>query len=176
MPRPVKLRCIAQMPQFSYFKPLGVPVSILDKVSLSIEEIEAIRLKDMEGLEQEDSAKKMCISRPTFHRILQSARKKLADALVNGKAIQIEGGNYGFPYSRFTCNEDGHKWNVPFDVMASGGTISCPSCFSVDIQPEYPIPSFGCGRKGSGGFRRGRRHQQSKMREILEENKDNSDA
>ena len=65
MPRPVKLSCIAQMPQFSYFKPLGVSVRVLDQVNLSIEEIEAIRLKDMEGLEQEASAQKMCISRPT---------------------------------------------------------------------------------------------------------------
>ena len=156
MPRPVKLRCIAQMPQFSYFKPLGVPVRILDKVTLSVEEMEAIRLKDMEGLEQEASAKKMCISRPTFHRILQSARKKLADALITGKAIQIEGGNFGFPQSRFICNEDGHKWNVPFDVLASGEPLSCPSCFSMNIQPEYPIPSFSRGRRGEGRFRRGR--------------------
>ena len=156
MPRPVKLRCIAQMPQFSYFKPLGVPVRILDKVTLSVEEMEAIRLKDMEGLEQEASAKKMCISRPTFHRILQSARKKLADALITGKAIQIEGGNFGFPQSRFICNEDGHKWNVPFDVLASREPLSCPSCFSMNIQPEYPIPSFSRGRRGEGRFRRGR--------------------
>ena len=155
MPRPVKLRCIAQMPQFSYFKPLGVPVRILDKVTLSVEEMEAIRLKDMEGLEQEASAKKMCISRPTFHRILQSARKKLADALITGKAIQIEGGNFGFPQSRFICNEDGHKWNVPFDVLASGEPLSCPSCFSMNIQPEYPIPSFSRGRRGEGRFRGG---------------------
>ena len=156
MPRPVKLRCVAQMPQFSYFKPLGVPTQALNKVTLSVEEMEAIRLKDMEGLEQEASAKKMCISRPTFHRILQSARKKLADALITGKAIQIEGGNFGFPQSRFICNEDGHKWNVPFDVLASGEPLSCPSCFSMNIQPEYPIPSFSRGRRGEGRFRRGR--------------------
>ena len=155
MPRPVKLRCVAQMPQFSYFKPLGVPTQALNKVTLSVEEMEAIRLKDMEGLEQEASAKKMCISRPTFHRILQSARKKLADALITGKAIQIEGGNFGFPQSRFICNEDGHKWNVPFDVLASGEPLSCPSCFSMNIQPEYPIPSFSRGRRGEGRFRRG---------------------
>lgn len=157
MSRPVKLRCIAQMPQFSYFKPLGVPARILSKVSLSVEEIEAIRLKDMEGLEQETSAKMMCVSRPTFHRILQSARNKIAEALVTGKAIQIDGGNYGFPQSHFTCNEDGHKWNVPFDVLASEEPISCPNCFSANIKPDYPIPPFNCGRRGKGGFRRGRK-------------------
>jgi len=89
---------------------------------------------------------------------LQSARKKIAEALVTGKAIQIEGGNYGFFQSRFTCNEDGHKWNVPFDVIASGEPLSCPNCSSVNIQPEYPIPSFSRGRRGKGGFRRGRRY------------------
>ena len=158
MPRPVKLRCVAQMPQFSYFKPLGVPIQSLNEVTLSVEEMEAIRLKDMEGLEQEASAKKMCISRPTFHRILQSARKKIAEALVTGKAIQIEGGNYGFSQSRFTCNEDGHKWNVPFDVIASGGPLSCPNCSSVNIQPEDPVHPFNRRRRRDGGFhgRRGR--------------------
>jgi len=157
MPRPVKLRCIAKMPQFSYFKPLGVPVHILNKVSLSVEEIEAIRLKDMEGLEQEAGAQKMCISRPTFHRILQSARKKLADALVTGKAIHIEGGNFGLPQSRFICNEDGYKWNVPFNILASGNPISCPNCSSMNIQPEYPISPFSYSRRSRGRFRRGKR-------------------
>jgi predicted DNA-binding protein (UPF0251 family) len=70
----------------------------LEEVILSVEEFEAVRLKDLEGLEQEQCAKKMNISQPTFHRLVLSARKKIADAIVNGKAIKIEGGN--FKYSK----------------------------------------------------------------------------
>ncbi|AST56635.1 DNA-binding protein [Thermoanaerobacterium thermosaccharolyticum] len=66
----------------------------LNEVVLTVEEFEAIRLKDLEGLEQEECAEKMKVSRPTFFRIIISAREKVADALVNGKAIKVEGGNY----------------------------------------------------------------------------------
>ena len=66
----------------------------LDRVSLAVDELEAIRLKDFESMEQERAAEKMNVSQPTFHRILQSAHSKVADALVNGKAIRIEGGEY----------------------------------------------------------------------------------
>jgi predicted DNA-binding protein (UPF0251 family) len=158
LPRPLKLRCIARMPWTGYFWPDNPPREELESVCLSLEEVEALRLKDLEGLEQEASAQRMRISRPTFHRILEMAHEKVADALVNGKAIQIEGGNFGLPQSRFICNEDGHEWNVPFDVLANGDPISCPNCSSMNIQPEYPTPSFCHGGGGRGRFRRGRRH------------------
>ena len=67
---------------------------VLDRVSLAVEELEAVRLKDLEGLDQEKAASTMNVSQPTFHRILESAHKKIADALVRGKAIKIEGGEY----------------------------------------------------------------------------------
>lgn len=82
------------VPGFTYFKPAGVRLRELDESIISVEEYEAIRLKDVEGLEQEDAAQKMNISQPTFHRLLLSARKKITDAIVNGKAIKIHGGNY----------------------------------------------------------------------------------
>jgi len=66
----------------------------LREVILPVEEYEAVRLKDLENLEQEECARKMNISQPTFHRLVLSARKKIADALINGKAIKIEGGNF----------------------------------------------------------------------------------
>ena len=66
MARPVKLRCVAQLPRTSFFRPVGVPVNALQGVCLSLEEIESIRLKDLEGLDQEGSAQKMRISRSTF--------------------------------------------------------------------------------------------------------------
>jgi predicted DNA-binding protein (UPF0251 family) len=94
MPRPPKCRRVAFLPEATYFKPAGIPLRLLDEVRLSVEEAEAIRLKDLEGLEQEDGAEKMNVSRPTFQRVLASARQKIADALLNGRAIRIEGGNF----------------------------------------------------------------------------------
>jgi predicted DNA-binding protein (UPF0251 family)/predicted Fe-Mo cluster-binding NifX family protein len=94
MSRPSKCRRVEFLPNMTYFKPAGVPLKNLEEVSMSVEEAEAIRLKDLEGLEQEQGAEKMNISRPTYQRILASARYKIADALLNGKAIRIEGGNF----------------------------------------------------------------------------------
>ena len=152
MARPVKLRRVAQLPSTGFFGPLGIPANALQVVRLSVEEVEAIRLKDLEGLEQEQCAGKMHISRPTFHRILRSARKKLADALINGKAIQIEGANFGLAQSRFQCNHDGHEWDVPFEVFANKMPLSCPVCLGGNIRPMLPFgPGRRCGRRFRGG-------------------------
>jgi predicted DNA-binding protein (UPF0251 family) len=80
------------MPQITYYKPRGVPLAVLQRVALTVDELEAIRLADLEGLYQEQAAEKMNISRQTFGRIIESAHKKIANALVNGKALSIEGG------------------------------------------------------------------------------------
>ncbi|MBN1367467.1 MAG: DUF134 domain-containing protein [Dehalococcoidales bacterium] len=96
MARPFKCRRISFMPGVTYFKPAGIPMRHLEEVRLTVEELEAIRLKDVCGMEQEDAGEKMNISRPTFQRILSAARKKIADALLNGKAIRIEGGNFEY--------------------------------------------------------------------------------
>ena len=90
MPRAPKCRRVAFLPQATHFKPAGVPLRLLDEVVLSVEEAEAIRLKDLEGLEQEKGAEMMNVSRSTFQRVLASARQKAADALLHGKAIRIE--------------------------------------------------------------------------------------
>ena len=103
MPRPPKKRNIDFLPDLTYFKPAGVPLKNLREVSLGFEELEAIRLKDLEGLEQEACAVRMGISRPTFHRIIVLARQKLARALIEGKAIRIEGGNYHLSQSLLHC-------------------------------------------------------------------------
>ena len=92
MPRPRNCRRIGCMPQANYYKPRGIPLSALQHINLTYDELEAIRLADLEGLYQEKAAEKMDISRQTFGRIIESAHKKIADALVNGKALSIEGG------------------------------------------------------------------------------------
>lgn len=82
------------MPACTYYKPRGIPLSTLEQVNLTVDEIEAIRLVDWDGLYQADAAEKMNISRQTLGRILESARKKIADALVTGKALSIQGGQF----------------------------------------------------------------------------------
>jgi predicted DNA-binding protein (UPF0251 family) len=93
MPRPRNFRRIGCLPQANFYKPRGIPLSALQHINLTVDEIEAIRLADLQGLYQEEAAKKMNISRQTLGRILESAHKKIADALVNGKALSIEGGS-----------------------------------------------------------------------------------
>lgn len=92
MPRPRHFRRVGCLPQSNYYKPRGIPLSVLQHVNLTIDELEAIRLADLEALYQEDAAKRMNVSRQTFGRMLESAHKKIADALVNGKALLIKGG------------------------------------------------------------------------------------
>lgn len=94
MPRPRLCRRVKFLPETTYFKPAGIPLRKLEEVVLTVDEFEAIRLKDLEGLEQEKAAERMRISQPTFFRLLDSARRKIADAIVKGKAIKIEGGSY----------------------------------------------------------------------------------
>lgn len=90
--RPRMRRRVALELGADYFKPAGIPLRELEEVALTVAELEALRLVDLEDLDQEDAAKKMEISRKTLWRELQSARKKVVDALVKGKAIQIQGG------------------------------------------------------------------------------------
>lgn len=94
MAREPRCRRVEHLPRVGCFKPAGISSSRLEEVQLKVEELEAIRLKDHLRLEQEDCAKRMQISRPTFQRILVEARAKIAYALCSGRAIRIEGGNY----------------------------------------------------------------------------------
>ncbi len=92
--RPKCPRRVEQTPDITYFKPRGVPMSDLEVVSLTVEELEALRLVDVEGLRQEDAATRVGISRRAFWEDLKAARMKVALALSTGKAIEIKGGNY----------------------------------------------------------------------------------
>ncbi len=92
MPRPKKCRWISCSPGASFFKPQGIPLRMLEQVDLEMDELEALRLADLDALSQEEAAQQMNISRATFGRIVTKARRKVADALVTGKAIRIEGG------------------------------------------------------------------------------------
>jgi predicted DNA-binding protein (UPF0251 family) len=87
--RPIKPRKICFNPNVTYFKPRAIPLQLLEEVNLDIDELEAIRLCDLKGLEQIEAAQEMNISRSTLQRTISSARKKIAEALIIGKAIKI---------------------------------------------------------------------------------------
>lgn len=148
MTRPTKWRRVDFVPEVTFFQPSGGCLRVINEVRLTIEETEAIRLKDLENLQQGNCAERMQISRPTFHRVLESARKKLADALINGKAIRIKGGNFEMARRHFRCIDNGHEWNLPFKSLETGLPLTCPSCESPNIQS---IPGI---RRGMGWKRR----------------------
>lgn len=89
MPRPRRRKRICFNPNVTFFKPRGVPMRTLAKIELLPEEVEALRLKDVESFSQKEAAAKMNTSQSTFHRILLSARKKISIAIIKGKAIEI---------------------------------------------------------------------------------------
>ncbi len=104
----------------------GIPASLLEEVVLTLDEFEAIRLADYEGLYQEDGAKKMNISRQTFGRIIETAHKKIADVLINGKALKIEGGDVSIEeMKRVRCPHCKKEYN---SSISSEDTFVCPRC------------------------------------------------
>jgi predicted DNA-binding protein (UPF0251 family) len=96
MPRRRRCRRVGFRPAFTSFTPVAVGSTEPEEMILSVDEFEAVRLKDLEGLNQNECAELMDISQPTFHRLVISARRKIADALTHGKTIKIEGGHYRF--------------------------------------------------------------------------------
>jgi predicted DNA-binding protein (UPF0251 family) len=94
MVRPRLCRRVRFNPEITYFKPAGVRMRELEQVILTFDEYEAIKLIDFEGIEQIKAGEMMRISQPTLSRLLRNARKKISEAIVNGKAIKIEGGAY----------------------------------------------------------------------------------
>lgn len=127
MARPTKCRRIETIPEVTSFRPCGKGNNI-DEVVLTLEELEAIRLKDKEGLEQKDCAVRMEISRPTFQRILTTAREKIAEALTEGKMIRFAGGNYQVALRHLKCRECCHSFSVPYGNGKRAKNMDCPNC------------------------------------------------
>ncbi len=133
MARPVKWRRVGQIPDVIHFVPAGSDNHQAGEQNvLKLEELEALRLKDLEGLEQEACAREMEVSRPTFQRILSSAREKVADSLVHGKSILIEGGHATRNVCTVHCSACGSTWAAPFEQVHehSRGAVECPRCGS----------------------------------------------
>lgn len=94
MPRPRKARRVAAAPVVAFYKPQGVPMDLLRGVVLPVDGLEALRLADAEGIEHDEAARRMDVSRPTFSRLLAEARQIVATALVRGWALRIDGGDF----------------------------------------------------------------------------------
>ncbi|QSQ09431.1 hypothetical protein H0A61_01794 [Koleobacter methoxysyntrophicus] len=158
MPRPTKFRFVEHIPRLTYFKPKGVPLRDLEEVNLNIEELESIRLKDLEGLDQESCAERMKVSRATFQRVLTSAREKIAEALIYGKAIRIEGGDFKVIARRFFCRACNLEWEVQNGYSqedtreSSNNNIECPDCGSKEVITVPPRGRDRCWRKGRHGY------------------------
>lgn len=135
--RPKIKRTIRFFPEITYFKPAGIPLRELSEVVLMLDEVEALRLAELEDLDQVDAAKKMGISRITFLRILHSAHKKIAESLIYGKAIKLEGGII-MPNenSQNQSPQGGRTWgrNIGRGQGLGGSEICvCPKC-----KKEFP--------------------------------------
>ena len=134
MARPRNNRCVGHVPSVSFFKPKGIPIKKLETRTLKVEELEAMRLVDLEGLHQEEAAGRMGVSRKTLWRDLESARGKVASALVHGDAIEILGGDYEVLKVRsFVCQGCEEKWEEPF---GTGKIKACPECGGKDFERE----------------------------------------
>jgi len=152
MGRPVKWRRIDQMPTVMHFWPANQHEPSPADNTLLVEEYEAIRLKDLEGLEQEECAEQMQISRPTFQRILMIARQKIADSLTHGKGISIEGGTYTRNVCPVRCLDCGESWEESIETLArEKSAYSCPHCHSTRIVCA-PFTACGNDRNGRGRF------------------------
>ena len=151
MPRPQKYRRVASVPGVTFFKPAGVPMRALEEVHLSLEEAEALRLKEIERLDQASASERMNVSRSTFQRVLASARHKVADALLNAKAVRITGGNVEMAFNRFRC-ESGHEWNTSGGAGSQPQPALCPACHTPGVPSPVPV-ARGAAVKSRGSER-----------------------
>ena len=123
----------------------------LEEVQLSLEEAEALRLKEIEGLDQEAASTRMNVSRPTFQRVLASARRKVADAVLNARALRITGGNVEMASKKFHCRR-GHEWDTPGEPAGKPVPVLCPTCNMPGTISPLPagFESGGKGRRRGG--------------------------
>jgi predicted DNA-binding protein (UPF0251 family) len=140
MPRPPCCRRVSGKPAAAIFKPAGIPARVLEEVVMTLDEFEAIRLADFEGLYQEQAAERMRVSRPTFGRIVEIARRKVAEAIILGKALKIEGGPVqAVSYLPLRCPACKSEWDEP-----PNPPTGCPYCHRGEIT-EAREGSPACG-------------------------------
>jgi predicted DNA-binding protein (UPF0251 family) len=136
MPRPRKHRRLRHAHQPIVFKPVGLPMQSLDCTILDVEELEALRLADLEGRYQEDAAEQMGVSRSTFQRIVTQARSKVTQALVMRTALQIKDATLRVAIVQWHCDHCGHKWQIEHG-SGHGKPQVCPACASHRIRKRH---------------------------------------
>ncbi len=156
MPRPRRIGRIFFTPSATFFKPIGIPLSHIEEVIITKEELEAIRLIDYETKSQKNVANEMKISQPTLSRLLTSARKKIADALVKGKAIKIQGGVYKMVTRRGVGRgigigrTAGGRGRMGGIAAGPNGECICPKCGATVLhQIGIPCTQQKCPKCGS---------------------------
>ncbi len=155
MARPQNNRIVNNPPLFNEFKPVGVAGRDLSKIYLSIDEYEAIRLADNIGLSHLEASREMNVSRSTFSRLIETARQKIAEFIITGKMLTIEGGNIHFTNNIIKCFDCGYMFNIKIDEHFS----ECPQCKSknlINIAGNYGHGRCCVEHKGRGNKRRNR--------------------
>jgi predicted DNA-binding protein (UPF0251 family) len=150
--RPPIERTVSAMPRITLFKPAGVLAHELEHMRLGVDELEAIRLVDLEGMSHEQAAQAMGVSRQTVGRVLEQARSRVAEALVGGKAILIDGGQYRVEPRRLRCSSCRAAWTAAGEVPSA----VCPECGSGEID-VCRRPGKRCAQSRGGAARSGRR-------------------
>ncbi len=146
MPRPYRKRIVRYSGEL-FYKPQGIRMAGLEKVIVGPDECEALRLADYEGMSHEEAGKQMGVSRQTFGRIIESARKKVADAIINAKAFSItKEGPIEMKFARYNCASCGYEWKGAME-----GRVICPSC------SELATKRRGRHGRGPEGKKRWRR-------------------
>jgi predicted DNA-binding protein (UPF0251 family) len=156
MPRPKNERIVHEPPLFTEFKPAGVHGRDLEHIALSLDEYEALRLADQLGLSHEEAADEMEISRSTFTRLIEDARKKVAGLIVEGKRLVIDGGSIHFRSNIIRCASCGYMFKTKIDTDMT----ECPQCHSTDLISL--AGGFGHGR--CCGLHRHHQKENSKQR------------
>jgi len=134
MARPYKERTVRYRPRVTLYKPQGIPRKFLQTVVLTVDQLEALRLADHLGASHEDAAAELNVSRPTFGRIIEAARRTVAEALLQGKAIVIQGGIY---------------------TLASRQAFYCPRCRCEHTSGEREVEELRCPHEGRRRQRQG---------------------
>ena len=129
MSRPKSNRIVLEPPLFSDFKPIGVRGQDLEQILLTLDEFEAFRLADNMGLSHATAADEMEISRSTFTRLIEKARQKIAEFIIHGKLLSIEGGSIHFRNNIIRCQSCGHM----FKINISNTITECPACHSKNL-------------------------------------------
>ena len=151
MPRPKKRRMVGVPPEFASFKPGGIPAAMLQQQLLTLEEFEAVRLADYLGMGHQEAADEMEIARPTFTRLVEAARHKVATFLMEGRELRIGGGHIHFRHNLLKCSDCGHRFRVTMEQEMK----QCPACGSTRLVDF--AGGHGHGRCCRGHNRFGRR-------------------